>query len=206
MAKGLYIDARQLQKGAKGFERLIKEMPDRISDVLNAAALEIEAKAKRRVPKDRGAAGLAGSISADTKNKLHKRITANAPYAAYVEFGTGKYAAQEVSKLPPDYQAFAAQFKGKGSGAGFYEFVLAILAWIKRKGIVSKNAEYRVSSKIGKDGKQRTRKTRVGSKKVKFEQDLKLATAIVFNILKNGIHPHPFMLPAFFNRQQKLIT
>lgn len=171
MADGLYIDARQLQKGAKGFERLIKELPDRVSDVLNASALEIEAKAKRAAPADRGM--LRQTISADTSKDLEKRITANAPYAAYVEFGTGKYAAQYVSTLPANYHAFAAQFKGKGGG-GFKEFVRLLTEWVKRKGIDSENPE-------------------------------STAYAIARSILINGVHPHPYLIPAVINQQKILI-
>lgn len=171
MAEGLTIDAKELTKGAKGFERLIKEMPDRVSDVLNASALEIEAKAKRNAPADRGM--LRQTISADTSKPLQKHITANAPYAAYVEFGTGKYAAQEVSKYPPEYQAFALQFKGKGGG-GFKEFLKLLTEWVKRKGIGGKNPE-------------------------------STAYLIARSILINGVHPHPYLIPAVINQQKILI-
>lgn len=166
MATGLYIDARQLQKGVKGFERLIKEMPDKVSDVLNASALEIEDKAKRAAPADRGASGLRGSISADINKPLTKRITAGAPYAAYVEFGTGRYAAQEVSRLPPDYKTYAARFR-TGSGKRSVKGMLFILmGWFGRVGIKDKQKQYHIAK----------------------------------NIVINGTHPHPFMIPAIISQ------
>src|SRR6478736_23205 len=188
MASGLYIDARQLQKGAKGFERLIKEMPDKVSDVLNASALEIERKAKRAAPADRGL--LRQKISAHTSKPLQKHIIANAPYAAYVEFGTGKYAAQTVSAYPAEYQAFAAQFKGKG-GSNFKEFIRLLAEWVKRKGITG---TYSV----------KTRK-RTGNKANRQREDLQAAYAIAISILRNGIHAHPFMIPALIAQQPKII-
>src|SRR6478752_3331616 len=126
MAKGLYIDARQLQKGAKGFERLIKEMPDRVSDVLNSSAKKIVAVARRNAPADRG--DVKRGIESTNTELLKKHITSRAPYSAYIEFGTGKHAAQYVSGLPGDYQTFAAQFKG-GGGGGFKEFLKLITEW-----------------------------------------------------------------------------
>lgn len=187
MAIGLYIDARQLQKGVKGFERLIKEMPDKVSDVLNASALEVERKAKRAAPADRGF--LRQSISSDISRKLQKHIHANAPYAAYVEFGTGKFAAQYVATLPPDYQAFAARFKGRGGG-GFKEFVRLLAEWVKRKGLAGTYST-------------KTRR-RTGNRAARQSEDLSVAYAIAIYILRNGIHPHPYMIPALIQQQPKI--
>jgi hypothetical protein len=172
MAKGLYIDARELTKGAKSFERLIKEFPDKVSDVLNSNALEIERNAKTAAPADRGL--LRQTISADLSKPLQKHLTANAPYAAYVEFGTGKYAAEQVSKYPADYQKFASQFKGKGGG-GFKDFIRLLTEWVRRKGIDKKHPE-------------------------------RTAYAIAISILRNGVHPHPFMIPALINQQKEIVN
>jgi hypothetical protein len=110
MATGLYIDASQLTKGAVAFEALAKALPKKVDDVLNANALEIEGKAKRAAPANTGM--LRRSIKANTEKPLVKHITANVNYAAYVEFGTGKYAADYVSGLPAEYADYAAGFKG----------------------------------------------------------------------------------------------
>lgn len=187
MAGGLYIDASQLGKGSKGFQRLIKELPDRVSDVLNASALEIERNAKRSAPADRGF--LRQSISADTSKQLVKHITANAPYAAYMEFGTGKYAAQYVGTLPPDYQTFAMQFKGKGGG-GFKDFIRLLAEWVKRKGLAG---TYSVKTK-----------RRTGNKAARKAEDLSVAYAIAISILRKGVQPHPFMIPALIQQAPKL--
>ena len=189
MSKGLYIDARQLQKGAKGFERLIKEMPDRVSDVLNSNAKTIVRVAKRNAPADRGE--LAGGISFTNTKPLQKIITSKAIYSAYIEFGTGKHAAQYVSTLPPDYQTFAAQFKG-GGGGGFEEFLKLIKEWILRKGIV---ASFNIN----------TRK-RVGTGKSKSEQKRaeQMAYVIARSILIKGVHPHPFLIPALIDQQPEI--
>lgn len=110
MPTGLYIDASQLSKGVVKFQELAKNFPEQVNDILNGHALQIEAAAKRAAPADTGR--LRGSISADTSKPLVKHITANVNYAAYVEFGTGKYAADYVSGLPSEYADYAAGFKG----------------------------------------------------------------------------------------------
>lgn len=187
MAKGLYIDARQLKAGVKGFERLIKEFPNDVSYVLNANAQTIEAKAKRDAPADRGQ--LRQGISIDINNPLQKHITSHAPYSAYIEFGTGKYAAQKVSEYPAEYQQFAAQFKGKGGG-GFKEFIKLLAEWVRRKGLAGT-----YSTKT---------KRRTGNKAARQQQDLQVAYAIAISILKNGVHPHPFMIPALIQQAPKI--
>jgi hypothetical protein len=58
----------------------------------------------------------------------------NAPYAAYVEFGTGA----KVS-IPKGFEQMAAEFRGK-SGGNFDTFVEAIREWCGRKGIDPKLA------------------------------------------------------------------
>lgn len=75
-------------------------------------------------------------------------ISANTKYAAYIEFGTRKFAAEYVSSLPTDWQTFANTFKGPMSGGGnFKEMLLNITDWCKRKGIDEKLA-YPIARKI----------------------------------------------------------
>lgn len=55
-------------------------------------------------------------------------VEVNAPYAAYVEFGTGSFAAEYVASLPPEWQAEARRFfvNGKGRGMAHPYFYPAI--------------------------------------------------------------------------------
>src|SRR5678809_697623 len=94
MDKGLYIDARQLTRGAKAFEQLTTKFPGKVSDVLNTSAKEITRVAKRNAPADRG--DVRKGIEFTNTDPLKKHITSRAPYSAYIEFGTGKYAAQKA--------------------------------------------------------------------------------------------------------------
>jgi hypothetical protein len=124
---------------------------------------------------------------------LEKHIKVNANYAAYVEFGTGKYAAEYVPSLPTTWQDFAAKYKGQSGGGDFFSFVMAILDWIEKKGIKPTTATYSIKSR-----------RRTGNTAQKKEQDYQMAAAIAYNILHNGIHPHPFLYPAY-EKQRPLI-
>ena len=59
--------------------------------------------------------GLRNSISHDYLN-YRTTITVAANYAAYVEFGTGTFAATYVPSLPPAIQAYAMTFFKTGKG------------------------------------------------------------------------------------------
>lgn len=78
-------------------------------------------------------------------------VTASAKYAAYVEFGTRKYAAAYVSSLPSDWQAYAATFKGK-TGGTFKEFVKSLMAWGSRTGKMDPKYAYVAALKILREG------------------------------------------------------
>jgi len=109
-------------------------------------------------------------------------ITANTKYAAYIEFGTRKFAAEYVSSLPTDWQAYASTFKGKSNSGDYYDFLNAILDWVDHKGIT---ARYSVKTK-----------KKLKNNKGDDERLLAAATAIAFSILRNGIRPKPFMYPS----------
>ena len=123
---------------------------------------------------------LQNSISPDF-GKGFASVVAASKYAAYVEFGTRKFASQYVSTLPSDWKAYAATFKGS-SGGSITEFFNAILEWVQRKGIT---ATYSVKTQ---------RRQRSGAK----EQDrsIRAAELIVFKILRDGVKARPFIYPS----------
>jgi HK97 gp10 family phage protein len=166
-----------------------------VAEEISASTLKIERDAKRNAPVNFGS--LRKSIHAESMlNGLTGKVIVDASYAPYVEFGTGG----KVS-VPSGYESFAMQFKGGKSGT-YYDFLLAIMQWIKRKGITPKDATYSVKSQ-----------RRIGSKSQKFDQDVRMAQSIAFSILKKGIRPQPFLIPAYeeekpklFNRLKKLLN
>jgi hypothetical protein len=114
--------------GIKGVEAAIKRIDTKatkgLSDEMASSAINIERSAKRLAPGNLGK--LRQSINHDTGNSLFKSVFSTVEYAPYVEFGTrGK------ARIPAGYEAFAAQYKGKGAKGAWK----AIEFWIKRKGI-----------------------------------------------------------------------
>jgi HK97 gp10 family phage protein len=77
--------------------------------ITNSTAEDIVTDAKQRSPVDLGQ--LRQSIGKTEAREGFNRsfIFANAPYAAYIEFGTGG----EVS-IPKGFESIASEFKGKG--------------------------------------------------------------------------------------------
>jgi hypothetical protein len=179
MANALTIDVSEVIKGSEKLKSMGKVLTDVIDGVLNANALEIATIAKVKAPKNLG--GLHASINPENSKLLEKHITVNAFYAPFIEFGTGHYAAQYVSTLPADWQAFAAQYKAKGKNKGTgHELLLKLIDWVRAKGIHGLTASGR--SKKGK----------------KAEEDIyNIAYVIAIRILRHGIKPHPFLFPAY---------
>jgi hypothetical protein len=175
------IDTTALTIAAKKMATFNTRLQKGVDRVMNANIKEIEATAKRLAPADRGF--LRQNISSDTDTFLEKKVTVNAPYAAYVEFGTGKLAAQYVATLPADWQSFAAQFKGAAGGGNFKQFVLLIAEWIGRKGI---SGVYSVKTR-----------RRLGNKAANAQADLSLAYVIARSIYMKGVNPHPYLYPAY---------
>ena len=73
-------------------------------------------------------------------------VVASTRYAAYIEFGTRKFAASYVGSLPEDWQKLAESAKGPGIGS-FKDMIASLTAWCKRKGIDEKLA-YPIAKKI----------------------------------------------------------
>ena len=177
--------------GLDAFDRKLKDLK---SDVykntvneLSASSMRMEKAAKRMAPVNLGT--LRQSIHAVSYAPLTHGIVTYSSYAPYVEFGTGG----KVS-VPPGYDELAGQFgpnRGQSSGT-YYDFLMAIVQWIKSKGI--KAGTYNIA----------TRRRR-GSKAQKFDEDVIMAERIAFSILKKGIRPQPFMIPAFEAEKPVLI-
>ena len=138
----------------KGIEAAIKNLKKKqqdiykdVQDELNAWALETAGLAKSLAPLNEGQ--LRGSINANF-GKQSASVTVNTFYAAYIEFGTRKYAAAYVNSLPAEWEQFAAAYKG-GGGGSFADLVKNITEWVRLKGIEPK-AAYPIALKILRDG------------------------------------------------------
>ena len=84
-----------------------KEAEQLIDGITEQSARKIEKDAKQYAPANFGKLGQ--SINAFKESKSNWIIRANAPYAAYVEFGTGG-----LVNVPTELKDIAITWKGKG--------------------------------------------------------------------------------------------
>ena len=173
--------------GIPRLEAKLKDIQNNIATDLakeiSASALKIEKDAKRNAPVNMGT--LRQSIHATSKDKLTHYVEVGASYGAYIEFGTGG----KVS-IPAGYESYAATFKGN-KGGSLNDMIQALTLWVKRKGLAGT-----YSVKSGR---------RLGGKATKESEDEKLARFLAIKILKNGIRPQPFLIPAYEEEKPKLI-
>lgn len=128
--------------------------------ITNVTADDIVADAQQRLTNNKtvnyGQLRLSIAKTDATMQLNRSLIFSNAPYSAYVEFGTGTKV-----KVPIGFESLAAQFRGKGGGT-FDQLLDNIKDWCRRKGI-----------------------------------DEKLAYIIAVSIIKTGIKPQPYFIPAY---------
>jgi len=172
-------------------QRLSKpEVDAKINKVLSKFGNDVRTEAIRRAPVNEGR--LRQSIFYQA-GQLQVTIGANVDYAAYVEFGTRKFAAAYVATLPASWQVFARNYKGPAGGT-FDQLVMRIYEWVRKKGIRA-NPKQGVQEDNFSAG--RLKQPRKAKKQNKESEQQQLAYAIALKILRDGIKPQPFLFPAY---------
>lgn len=108
---GATIKIEGLEKTLARFD--IKKFEPKIQECFDKFGLSVELEAKQAVIVDEGR--LKNSIFQEP-GRLSSTVGASADYAAYIEFGTGPYAAKYVSILPKQWQELAMTFYVNGKG------------------------------------------------------------------------------------------
>ena len=176
---GFALDISGIKEVQNAIKNIDTKASEGLSKELAASSLNIQKAAKRAAPGNLGK--LRQSIQVDTGDVLFKSVFSTVAYAPYVEFGTKKKV-----NIPSGWETFAAQYRGKGKG-DYYDFLEAILLWVKRKKLAQRtNAA---------TGRRSTRKSDL----------LKVAESVAWYILKNGVKAQPFMVPAYEMEKPKLI-
>lgn len=157
------LDALQRQLGS-----LPRQLTDKLDYEMEKSARNIEREGNQLKPTDTGFMRV--TVNSEY---LNKEVAVTGNYGAFVEFGTGSYAAQYVATLPQEWQDYAAQFRGLSDGGTFADLVRKIQEWARRQGIQDpQQAGYRIAR----------------------------------SIIINGVHPHPFLYPAFQHELPNLQT
>lgn len=156
------VKIQGLDKLTKFLESRGRVYKEEVKEEFKDAARIIKGEMQRDAPVDIGR--LKNSVSIVPRNDLAVEIVAPVGYAPYMEWGT-----KSKAKVPGELQSYASQFRG--STPSTTDPILALTAWVKRKGLAS-------SSTIKGENKAKRERT--------------IAWLIFRKIKKFGVKPHPF--------------
>jgi hypothetical protein len=134
VSKGLSIQVEGMDKLLKKFKTIPKAVETEIDAELATISVEFVDKAVQRVPVDNGF--LKNGITFQRISVMNYEVSSNAPYSAYVEFGT-----ITMVSVPAELTTYALQFKGKGilktGGMPARPFFFVHLPWARTE--INKN-------------------------------------------------------------------
>ncbi len=158
---------REFRRLYKILEEQGTSLRDRVEAVVEINAQEAASEAKRLAPKFDGILQKGIRVVAEPElnsdRVISRSVISEADHSPYVEFGT-----RTRFKAPPEWTAFASQFKGRTGVLGISAYE-RIKRWGLAKGF-----------------------------------DMNGIRNLYFNIMRYGIHPQPFMYPAFKKQTRKL--
>ncbi len=137
------MEIKGLNEVIANIRKFGKEAEKDIEAVTELVARNIEKNAKNSAPANYGKLGQ--SIITEKVTDSSYKVVVNAPYGAYMEFGTGT----KVS-VPSELASVAKQFQGKKMG-NFKTALEDIKQWCKSKGI-PEGAAYPILAKIMRVG------------------------------------------------------
>lgn len=106
------VDSKQIQELQKRMADLAKFSKQELSNELTQTAMQAVGRMKSTAPHDTG--NLRNQTGSNRVNENTVVIFSNAPYAPYVEFGTGRGVTLKFLQEAGFPASYAAQFKGKG--------------------------------------------------------------------------------------------
>jgi HK97 gp10 family phage protein len=124
MAKGLTLEVVGLNDVIKKISAVSQAKRQLIGNEIKATAFDIVDDAQSNISGLRATTSgnavdlnaLRGSIRVGTVTEYSAEAVVGVWYAAYVEFGTGSYAARYLSSQPSEIQAYAKTFFVNGKG------------------------------------------------------------------------------------------
>lgn len=177
---GFNLDISGIKQVHDAISKFDKAATKGIVDELSASVLNIQKAAKRRAPGFDGKLRQSIIVSSG-RSGLDKTVLSTVKYAPYVEFGT-----RSKVQIPPGYEGFAAQFRGKRGGT-FKDLFYAIVRWVKKKNIAQIQNTY--------TGRRSTR-----------QKDVNYAAMVIaWSIIKNGVRAQPFLIPSYEEEKPKLL-
>lgn len=181
---GSVIKIEGLEKTLARFD--VKKYEPQVQLCFDKFGIRVELVAKQMAPVDEG--HLKGAIF-QQPGRLEVTVGCSVNYAAFLEFGTRKFAASYVATLPATWQELAMRSKGS-TGGTFDDLVKRITGWVIRKGISATPTASGRSSKS----------------KSSIQQQHQVAYLIARKIIREGIPAQPFMYPAVNQATPQLIA
>ena len=114
MAKGFTLNFVGLRETIAKLEDKGDDIKKQVDFAIGVNTEAMASEAKQKAPVDTGR--LRASISANKLQDYLYELVAQVNYAAYLEFGTGKYAANYVPSIDEEWQKLAQQFYKNGLG------------------------------------------------------------------------------------------
>lgn len=169
--------------GFDAFGNKLRNLKPLTEKKVSAAVLDAgknwEQLAKKAAPTDQGV--LKRGITTTLISPMEAEVSVNASHARFVEFGTKKR-----KFVPADLIGYESSLVYNKTG-DYYDFLNAILDWVKRKGIgTTYSVKTRRKNSVTKDALLQT------------------AQAIANSISRHGVKPHPFFFPQRPLVQKKL--
>lgn len=176
----------------EGLKGLKAKLNKRTAEIKSMVGMELQESANTMAngavadaPVDQGL--LKAQISVKKVDQLNYEVVSPNFYSPYLEFGTKTYV-----QVPAGLEEVASKFRGKSPhGGSVDELFLAIIDWVKRKGL---SGRYSVKTK-----------RRQGSKNEQLSEDYDIAFPIVRAILKKGIKPQPFFFKQLAGEKEALL-
>lgn len=134
----------------KGLDNKSKNYNKNVQSALNAWADDVTTNAITLVSQQSSNEGNLKNSIRPEYGQMRVAVKASASYAAYIEFGTRKYASQYVATLPNEWKDLASQAKGPGGGT-FKQFIESLKEWARKKG-VPEDKVYPIAKKIMIEG------------------------------------------------------
>ena len=106
------VDSKQMDDLRKRMDQLAKFSKQELSNELTTTAMQMVGRMKSTAPHDTG--NLRNQTNFERQNENSVVVFSRAPYAPYVEFGTGRGVTLKFLQEAGFPTSYAAQFKGKG--------------------------------------------------------------------------------------------
>ena len=180
------FDIKGIDKLQKKISELPKELQEEVVGEIQAWGYDVNAEQIGLISQQK--IQDLGALQQNTKAVPKPdgvELISNVYYAPYIEFGT-----RSKVRVPAELNDYASQFRGKKRG-DYYDFLNAILDWVKRKGIA---ARYSVKTK------------KALNSKADKERLINTAQMIANSILRNGISPRPYFFPPYLRKRKELLS